>query len=368
MSLIKLVNVTKKFGDIIALDQINLSIEDGEYVCILGQTGAGKTTLLRIIAGLLDPDEGKIYIDGKLVNNVPPEERNAVYMFQQFALFPHMDVWRNISFGPVIQDQNKDKIKKLTNEILDMVRLSERRDAFPKELSGGMQQRVALARGIASGSRILLLDEPLGALDARLRVDLRTQLRKLVKARNLTAIHVTHDQEESLMIADRIVILRKGKIEQIGKPNEVYSKPKSLFVTSFVGGANFLEGTVTKIDERGSIIEIRGKLQIRVSEKSNKIGEKVVVAVRLEDVSIGTTVKKSVNQFSGLIETYLFIGGSIEYGVRLKKDVIITSRILLSDIMRTFKTGEQVVISFSQKNCYVFEYPSIGLLREIEAI
>jgi ABC-type Fe3+/spermidine/putrescine transport system ATPase subunit len=339
MSLIKLVNVTKKFGDIIALDQINLSIEDGEYVCILGQTGAGKTTLLRIIAGLLDPDEGKIYIDGKLVNNVPPEERNAVYMFQQFALFPHMDVWRNISFGPVIQDQNKDKIKKLTNEILDMVRLSERRDAFPKELSGGMQQRVALARGIASGSRILLLDEPLGALDARLRVDLRTQLRKLVKARNLTAIHVTHDQEESLMIADRIVILRKGKIEQIGKPNEVYSKPKSL-----------------------------GKLQIRVSEKSNKIGEKVVVAVRLEDVSIGTTVKKSVNQFSGLIETYLFIGGSIEYGVRLKKDVIITSRILLSDIMRTFKTGEQVVISFSQKNCYVFEYPSIGLLREIEAI
>ncbi|UCC33392.1 MAG: ABC transporter ATP-binding protein, partial [Candidatus Bathyarchaeota archaeon] len=236
MSIIKLVNVTKKFGEITALKQIDLSIEDGEYVCVLGQTGAGKTTLLRTIAGLAEPDEGEIYIEGKLVNRVPPERRNTVYMFQHFALFPHMNVWENVSFGPSIRNWDSREVRTVSSEILEMVRLSERRDAFPNELSGGMQQRVALARGIASGARILLLDEPLGALDARLRVDLRRQLRRLVKDQKLTAVHVTHDQEEALMTADRIVVLRKGKIEQVGTPHEVYSKPASIFAASFVGG------------------------------------------------------------------------------------------------------------------------------------
>lgn len=367
-SLIRLINVTKKFGDITALDHINLSIDDGEYLCILGQTGAGKTTLLRIIAGLLEPDEGEIYIDGKLVNGIPPEKRNAVYMFQQFALFPHMDVWRNVSFGPVIQDWDENRIKNVTFEILEMVRLAERRDAFPKELSGGMQQRVALARGIASGARILLLDEPLGALDARLRVDLRTQLRKLVKDQGLTAVHVTHDQEESLMIADRVVVLRNGRIEQIGTPHEVYSKPQSIFVTSFVGGANFIEGTVAKVDDSGSIIEIRGGLQTRVSDRSKKNGEKVVIAIRLEDVSVGTTAKDGANNFPGVVETAMFIGDSIEYGVRLENEILAFSRILLSDAFRAYKVRERVVISFHPENCYLFSYPEVGLLKEIEAI
>jgi len=360
--------MTKKFGDIIALDHINLTIDDGEYLCILGQTGAGKTTLLRTIAGLLEPDEGEIYIDGKLVNRVPPEKRNAVYIFQQFALFPHMDVWQNVSFGPVIQNWDKDRIKNITFEILDMVRLTERRDAFPNELSGGMQQRVALARGIASGARILLLDEPLGALDARLRVDIRTQLRKLVKDQGLTAVHVTHDQEEALMIADRVVVLRNGRIEQIGTPQEVYAKPQSIFVTSFVGGANFIEGTVAKVDDSGSIIEFRGGLQTHVSDKSKKIGETVVVAVRLTDVSIGTTVKDGTNNFSGMVETAMFIGGSMEYRVRLENEVLVSSRILLSETFKTYEAGERVVISFHQENCYVFSYPKVGLLKEIEAI
>jgi spermidine/putrescine transport system ATP-binding protein len=264
MVLIKISNVTKKFGEIKALDSIDLDVMNGEYLCILGPTGAGKTTLLRIIAGLLNPDQGDVYIDGKWMNNVPPEGHNAVYMFQQYALFPHMNVWKNVSFGPLIKNMDKERIDNLTSEILEMVRLENRKDAYPNELSGGMQQRVALARGLSSGSRILLLDEPLGALDARLRVDIRAQLRQLVKDQKLTAIHVTHDQEEALMIADRIAIIRNGEIEQIGTPHETYLNPKSIFVTSFVGGANFFEGNIRDKKHSFYTIEIRGGIKIRV--------------------------------------------------------------------------------------------------------
>ena len=368
MSLIKLVNVTKRFGNITALGHINLSIEDGEYVCVLGPTGAGKTTLLRIIAGLLEPNEGEIHIEGKLVNKVPPEERNAVYMFQQYALFPHMNVWQNISFGPIIKDWDNDKTEKLSSEILEMVRLAERADAFPNELSGGMQQRVALARGIASGARILLLDEPLGALDARLRVDIRGQLRKLVKDQNLTAIHVTHDQEEALMIADRVVVIRNGRIEQIGAPSEVYSLPQSIFVAGFVGGANFIEGNVSKVDDSGSIIEIRDGLHIHVSDISKKVGEMVVVAVRLEDITIGLVAAAGSNNFNGRIESATFIGGFMEYGIRLENGVTISSKILMSKSFKAYSIGENIVISFPPERCYVFPYPKTGLLKEIEAI
>ena len=368
MSLVRLVNVTKRFGKIVALDRINLSIEDKEYLCILGPTGAGKTTLLRIIAGLLEPDEGEIYIEGKKVNEVPPERRNAVYMFQNFALFPHMNVWQNVSFGPLMKEWSLEKIRNITSEVLEMVRLGERRDAYPHELSGGMQQRVALARGIAAGARILLLDEPFGALDARLRVNLRTQLRSLVKDQGLTAVHVTHDQEEALMVADRIVILREGRIEQTGSPQEVYNNPRSIFVMSFVGGANFLDGIVSSMGSSGSTVEIRGGLRIRVSDTNRKTGERVVVAVRREDVSLGKSRKRGFNNLIGEVVDAMFVGGSIEYVVRLENDMSISSRILLEGESRIFQKGDVVIVSFHPSECYVFPYPERGLLKEIEAI
>jgi len=368
MSMVRLVNVTKRFGKITALKQINLSIEDGEYVCVLGPTGAGKTTLLRIIAGLLEPDEGEVYIEGKKVNGVPPEKRNAVYMFQNFALFPHMNVWQNVSFGPVIKEWDPEKIENVTSEILEMVRLGDRRDAYPHELSGGMQQRVALARGIAAGARILLLDEPFGALDARLRVNLRTQLRSLVKDQGLTAIHVTHDQEEALMVADRIIILREGRIEQIGSPQEIYMNPQSIFVMSFVGGANFIDGSVARLDSSGSTIEIRGGLQIRVSDTSRRMGERVVVAIRREDVLLGKSRRRGFNNLIGEVVDVMFVGGSLEYIVKLENDMSILSRIMLTSSSRTFGKGEIVIVSFHPDECRVFPYPERGLLKEIEAI
>ena len=368
VSIIKIVNLTKKYGDITALDSIYLSVEDGEYLCILGQTGAGKTTLLRIVAGLTDPSEGDIYIEEKLVNRIPPEKRDTVYMFQQFALFPHMNVWENVSFGPETKNLDSKKVRAISSEILEMVRLADRKDALPHELSGGMQQRVALARGIASGTRILLLDEPLGALDARLRVDLRAQLRKLVKEQKLTAIHVTHDQEEALMTADRIVVLRSGKIEQIGTPTEVYMNPRSIFVASFVGGANFIEGNVVKSDDSGSIIKTRGDTQIQVTKTSKDVGEKVVITIRLEDVTISSTEVTGSNNFFGKIESKIFIGDFMKYNIRLTNDVAISAKILLSNIGKKYKIGETVAVSFPPERCYLFAYPKIGLPKEIEAI
>jgi ABC-type Fe3+/spermidine/putrescine transport system ATPase subunit len=368
MSLIELKNVTKAFEEITALDHINLLVEDGEYLCILGPTGAGKTTLLRIIAGLLELDEGTIHIAGQLVNNRPPEERDTVYMFQQYALFPHMNVWDNVSFSPTIKDWASEKIKKITTEGLEMVKLADRADAFPNELSGGMQQRIALARGIASGARILLLDEPLGALDARLRITIRGQLRKLVKDQKLTAIHVTHDQEEALMIADRVAVLRNGKVEQIGTPHEIYSKPESVFVTSFVGGANFIEGYVSTTNAEGTHIEIRGGLQIHLRDVGKPSGERVVVAFRREDTSLNSMHIEKRNSFHGRIDSAMFIGGSMEYEIRLENDIAISSKILFSDALRTYTAGEDVVVSFPPDKCYVFAYPERGLLKELEAI
>jgi ABC-type Fe3+/spermidine/putrescine transport system ATPase subunit len=366
--LVKLVNITKKFGEIIALDNIELSIEDGEYLCVLGQTGAGKTTLLRTIAGLIRPDGGEIFIEGELVNDVPPEERDAVYMFQHFALFPHMNVWDNVSFGPSIKNWDNEQVKTISSEVLEMVRLSDRQDAFPSELSGGMQQRVALARGIASGAKILLLDEPLGALDARLRVDLRRQLRRLVKDQKLTAVHVTHDQEEALMTADRIMVLRKGKVEQVGLPSEIYSSPKSIFVASFVGNANFFEGNVIEMDNSGSTIWIRGDYQIRVSQTDRKVGDKVVVAVKPTDVIINPDSHKGKNVFSGMVDSSTFVGGSMKYKVIVGDGMVIFSEALVSNIQELPRPGQEVTVSFHPARCCLFEYPEAGLLKEIEAI
>ncbi|MFQ6075520.1 MAG: ABC transporter ATP-binding protein [Candidatus Bathyarchaeia archaeon] len=368
MPLLRLVDVTKRFGEITALDRVSLSIEDEEYVCVLGPTGAGKTTLLRTIAGLLEPDEGEIYVEDQLVNEVAPEERNTVYMFQQFALFPHMNVWQNVSFGPIIKGWDEESVEKISNEILDMVRLSDRWDAYPNELSGGMQQRVALARGIASGARILLLDEPLGALDARLRVDLRYQLRRLVKDQGLTAIHVTHDQEEALTVSDRVVVLREGRIEQTGTPEELYARPRSIFVMNFVGGGNFIEGTVVDFDDAGSTVEIRGGLRIRVSDRIHDVGERVVVAVRRENTFVRTERGSEINSLPGRVRSVSFVGSFIEYVVTLENGINLTSRVPIATGFRDIDGDETVIVFFSPEDTFVFSRPETGLLKEIEAI
>ena len=237
---VKIVNVTKKYGNVYALDNVTLTIHDKEYFSLLGPSGCGKTTLLRLIAGLIEPDSGEIYIGDRRVDKVPPEDRDIGFVFQTFALFPHMTAWGNVLYGPKVKNYNEKEAKIIGHEVLELVKLNERLNAYPSELSGGMMQRVAVARALAAGAKTLLLDEPLGQLDAKVRNEIRYEIRRMAKDLKLTAIHVTHDQAEAMSISDRIAVMKKGKIVQIGSPQDLYIKPNSLFVAHFIGESNFL--------------------------------------------------------------------------------------------------------------------------------
>jgi len=362
---VKVVNVSKRFGDgkIVAVDNVSLQIQDKEYFSLLGPSGCGKTTLLRLIAGLLQPDEGEIYIDGKQVNNVPPEDRGIGFVFQTYALFPHMDVWDNVTYGPRVKAWNEEKSGRIGREMLEMVRLYERADAFPHELSGGMMQRVALSRALATGSKLLLLDEPLGALDAKIRLELRNELRRLVKDLELTAIHVTHDQGEAMAISDRIAVMRRGKILQFGTPQELYMHPQHIFVANFIGESNFLEGHVEEVDKE-TIVELRGEIFVHISDVTKRKGERVVLMIRPETFVIEKGKKKKTNSLCGRVERLRFEGTHIRYEIRLEnEDRIEVSRPAL--VGEWFSVNDEVTVSFSPDKSYIFTYPSKGLREEL---
>jgi ABC-type Fe3+/spermidine/putrescine transport system ATPase subunit len=255
---VRIENVTKRFGKLLAVNNVSLHVHDKEYFALLGPSGCGKTTLLRLIAGLIKPDEGEIYIGDRLVNDVPPEDRDVGFVFQTFALFPHMNAWNNVTYGPRVKGFNMKEASTIGHEVLEMVKLHERIDAFPSELSGGMMQRIAVARALAAGAKLLLLDEPLGQLDAKVRNDLRYDIRRMTKDLGLTAIHVTHDQSEAMAISDRIAVMKKGAVKQVGAPSELYMAPQNIFVANFIGESNFLEGYMTDVGSKEMTIELRG--------------------------------------------------------------------------------------------------------------
>jgi ABC-type Fe3+/spermidine/putrescine transport system ATPase subunit len=359
------VKISKRFGrKIVAVDNVNLQVYDKEYFSLLGPSGCGKTTLLRIVAGLVEPDEGEIYIDDKLVNKVPPEDRGIGFVFQTYALFPHMNVWDNVTYGPRVKAWERDKSQSVGREMLEMVHLYERQDALPHELSGGMMQRVALSRALAAGAKLLLLDEPLGALDAKIRFELRYDIRRLVKDLGLTAIHVTHDQSEAMAISDRIAVMRKGKILQVGTPQELYTNPQHIFVANFIGENNFLEGHAVKADDGRIQIELRGGLTALSLDASKKEGERVVLAVRPETFTIEKGQKKRVNSLFGVVERLRYEGTNIRYEVRLEnEDMVVVVRPSLMG--EWFKEGDKVTLSFPREKSYVFNYPSKGLREEL---
>jgi ABC-type Fe3+/spermidine/putrescine transport system ATPase subunit len=351
-------------GRIIAVDHVNLHVHDKEYLTLLGPSGCGKTTTLRMIAGLQLPDEGEISIGERLVSNLPPEYRDIGYVFQEYALFPHMDVWNNVTYGPRVKGWDEEKSNKIGREMLELVRLFERTDAFPAELSGGMRQRVALARALSSGSKLLLLDEPLGALDARIRTDLRYEIRKLVKDLELTAIHVTHDQAEAMAISDRIAVMRKGKILQVGTPQELYLNPQHIFVANFVGESNFLEGYVVDRAGHKLTVELRGGISVKSLNKDHKKGEKVVVGVRPEVLSIKKGEHTGLNSIGGNIEGFRFEGNNVRYEIRLQNDdmVLVVRPALMGEWLTV---GEKVTVAFPVEKSFVFSYPERGLRTEL---
>jgi ABC-type Fe3+/spermidine/putrescine transport system ATPase subunit len=357
--------VSKRFGSIDAIEDFDIEIRNREYVCILGPTGSGKTTLVRLIAGLLKPDEGEILIDGKVVNRVPPEERNVAYMPQQYALFPHLTVLQNVAYGPLSRGNDQETASRTAYDALKMVRLDDRANDFPSELSGGMQQRVALARSLASGSKLLLLDEPLSALDARLRVELRYRLKSMAKRLGLTVVHVTHDQREAMIVADRIVVLRTGRCQQVGTPFHVYQRPDNLFVANFVGESNFLEGTITRNDSSSAIVELRGGLNVVVEETSFLVGERVALMIRQESTTI-TTSPEAPNALPGIIQAVRFLGDSLRIEARLRNGDVLGARVPVPSTTAYPKVGERIVTSFNSADVGVYPVPARGIAREIE--
>ncbi|MEM3464328.1 MAG: ABC transporter ATP-binding protein [Candidatus Bathyarchaeia archaeon] len=360
---VRLVNVTKRFGKILAVDNVSLHVYDKEYFSLLGPSGCGKTTLLRLIAGLIKPDEGEIYIGDRLVNDVPPEDRDIGFVFQTFALFPHMNAWDNVTYGPRVKGFDMKRVEILGHEVLEMVRLHERLDAFPNELSGGMMQRIAVARALAAGAKLLLLDEPLGHLDAKVRDELRYEIRRMAKDLGLTAIHVTHDQSEAMAISDRIAVMKKGKVVQVGTPYELYMHPKSIFVAHFIGESNFLEGYISNISGGEAVIELRGGVKVYAHCEEMKNGDRVVLAVRPETFVIEKGARKGKNALAGFVEKVSFQGTNIRYDVRLEnQDLVVVVKPSLTE--EWVNMGEKVTVIFPADKAHVFAYPSAGLKEE----
>jgi iron(III) transport system ATP-binding protein len=360
---VRIVNVTKKYGNLYALDNVSLTIHDQEYFSLLGPSGCGKTTLLRLVAGLIEADSGEIYIGDRRVDKDPPEDRDIGFVFQTFALFPHMTAWGNVIYGPKVKNYDSKKADTIGHEVLELVKLSERLDAYPSELSGGMMQRVAVARALAAGAKTLLLDEPLGQLDAKVRNEIRYEIRRMAKDLKLTAIHVTHDQAEAMSISDRIAVMKKGKIVQVGSPQELYMRPNSLFVAHFIGESNFLEGYIIKTNGY-SEIELRGGLKVKAINPGIKQDERIVLAIRPETCEMKKGHMFSENGLFGKIDKMTFEGTFVRYEIRLENgDRLVINRPSLTE--EWGEIGEEVTISYTLEKTHVFAYPEVGLTEEI---
>ena len=287
--ILKLEHISKAFEGVEVLKDISLDVKKGEFITFLGPSGCGKTTTLKIVSGLLDPDEGRVVLHGQDVTELPPEKRNVNTVFQSYALFPHMTVEGNVGYGLKLKKVPKAEITKRVKEILELVQLAGYEKRYPEELSGGQQQRVAIARALANGPEVLLLDEPLGALDLQLRRQMQLELKRLQKKLGITFIYITHDQEEAINMSDRIVVMDKGIFQQVGTPDEVYNRPKNEFVARFVGNANIIPGEGGEslaIRTENILLDVPGGIEAVVKDKSFAGG---LMRIELETTG-GTTV------------------------------------------------------------------------------
>ncbi len=364
MPRLELQGIRKTFRDLVALEEVNLEVEDGEYLVILGPTGAGKTTLLRVIAGLLRPDRGHLSLDGRSLDRIPPEERGIAYLPQTYSLFNHLTVWENATFGPSVRGWPPDRIETVGREMLDMVRLFERRASYPRELSGGMQQRAALSRALATNAGVLLLDEPLRALDARLRIELRQELKDLATQLGITTLHVTHDQEEALSVADRILVLRKGRVRQHDRPRTVYEEGADPFVTHFVGEANFFEGTVVERREETTTVHLRNGRRLAVDRVDGDVGEVVVVGVKIDRCALSPN-GDGENALPAVVQRILFGGKRTTLEVALEG--LDEAKVKLSSVeAAAFREGQRVTFSFPPGYGRLYPLPPGGLAPALE--
>jgi putative spermidine/putrescine transport system ATP-binding protein len=317
MTHLALRNISKNFGDFVAVRDFNLNVKKGEFVSFLGPSGCGKTTTLRMIAGFEIPSAGTISLESLDITEKAPNQRNVGMVFQSYALFPNMTVAQNIGFGLQVRKEKESDIKDRVNEMLSIIHMEEKANSYPYQLSGGQMQRVALARALAIRPEVLLLDEPLSALDAKIRISLRAEIRSIQQRLGITAIYVTHDQEEALSLSDRIVVMNSGEMEQVGTPFEIYNFPTTRFVANFVGSLNTAEAEI--IDPSKGALDMDGiRLESTNDFKGKSKGDKVTVAIRPERLSFLSEGKKE-NVFDAKVENITFLGSVVRVEVMIGK-------------------------------------------------
>ncbi len=319
---IEIERLSKRFGASQVLDQISLHIEPGELFFLLGPSGCGKTTLLRCLAGLCDPDEGRIFIGGDDITHAPPHLRDTGMVFQSYALWPHMTLRENVAFGLEMRGISPAEIRRRSGEALERVRLADRADSKPNQLSGGQQQRVALARALVIQPRCILLDEPLSNLDAKLRIEMRAEIRSICKAAGLTAVYVTHDQKEALSIADRLAVLEAGRIRQMGRPQEVYLRPATRFVAGFIGETNFLPATVASISPDGLVLRSAAGewTSAAAVSKDWNIGDPAWISLRPEVFHLHTPPPNAPNVFTAHVQDTVYMGEMAQHQILLPSE------------------------------------------------
>jgi len=353
---IEVKDLVVKYGDATAVDRVNFAIAPGELVTLLGPSGCGKTTTLRSIAGLETPTDGTIRLNNQTVfsgperRNVPAEKRGVSMVFQSYAIWPHMTVFENVAYGLRVRKVSQAEVASNVARVLDMVQMQQYADRPSSKLSGGQQQRVAVARAIAFSPNVVLFDEPLSNLDAKLRAEMRVELRELQRRLDITSLYVTHDQEEALAISDRVIVMNGGRIEQIGTPEDIYDRPASRFVADFVGSANMVPGRVTGENGAGLVFEIEGGVPVRVARPATGRATGSILALRSAYIHFGQTTGTQ-NAVPGTIHRRMFHGDFIQYVVDWPAGQLIVRR----PPTELFDEGSNVTVSFAPEHCVLLE-------------
>ncbi|MGF9908813.1 ABC transporter ATP-binding protein [Brevibacillus porteri] len=352
---VELRGIMKKFQSNVVVQNFNLQVEQGEFISFLGPSGCGKTTTLNMIAGFLDPDGGDLLIKGQRMNGVPPYKRELGMVFQTYSLFPHMTVAENIAYGLKLRKVNKQEMQERVNRVLGLVKLPNVADRYPKQLSGGQRQRIAIARALVIEPSLLLLDEPLSNLDAKLREELRDELKRLHHEIGVTTIFVTHDQEEALALSDRIVVMNHGFVEQIGTPLEIYNQPASEFVHTFIGKTNRLEGEVIGID--GDVLTLRttGGMLVKAAKQQRTVAlhDKVIIFIRPEKIKLtDTAVSEETNRVKGHLQLASFLGSYTECEVKVGEHTL-SVKVQMTDSSVDRQEGQTVYCQWNADDVLV---------------
>lgn len=364
---LQLVDVVKTFGTgskmVTAVDKVNLDIAPGEFITLLGPSGCGKTTTLRMVAGFEDSTSGQVLLDGEDMVSVPPNQRPMAMVFQSYALFPHMTVRGNVEYGLKLKKMPKEQMAKEVDEALEAMNLTAMQDRAPNQLSGGQQQRVALARALVMKPKVLLFDEPLSNLDAKLRVKMRLEIRRLQRQLGITSLYVTHDQSEAMTMSDRVVIMHDGKIEQVATPEEIYRHPASVFVADFIGRANFLPATVHEINRDQTTNTAQAKVSLLGVEETLAAGPNVmvekpaVVVVRPESLVLRAVDENRREDARGEVTSAVFYGDHVEYVVETKFGSVVSIE-SDPDPTRIHSEGSLVSLDYVRERCWVLPAPN----------